>query len=398
MENTKIKLGAESAQAKAENLKQIKEINVAIADKLVKTNFKEDGSNAKEFVEKVSKDFKYGDAVDRNNALNKAIDFTKNLLLLCLYQNLEKPLVGGYITDIGDMFDAGMITEGNTKEYIASLITGSEQIDMADFVPKGATLPQELSTQIDMYIKDINGGTKLAPNSYIYKKPVTLLQERWISYFMSGKLSEYLANVAALQKDSYSLFKFNKVALLASQLKPTHKVVGTAENMFDAFATEIFPIIEDLRYFNSKYSFDNANYPFPSQLTQDRLIMVVPQKVLTKLKAGIQSQLYNAQFLDIKSMIDAGNIISLGDMFEYPEDDANKLIKCLDKPYLDDNTILFFDKELLQHLGQVNRNETQQYSNNLAIQLTLHIWGTFGIIPWKKMVSYTNPNLNVMPK
>ena len=65
--------------------------------------------------------------------------------------------------------------------------------------------------------------------------------------------------------------------------------------------------------------------------------------------------------------------------------------------YVDEDTIYVFDKNLIKSLIQVQRNESQAWAENMTIQLTLHVWGVVGTLPWNKVFKYTNENLKVLP-
>lgn len=374
--------------------RQIKAGNTAIANEMaVKYGY----TDAAEAIRSISEDLKSGSAMVKDDAQKVAIDFTKQLILLCLYQNIENPLIDTYIGAVGNKFDAGNMTEGNTMEFIVNLLTGSEQYDINAFIPKGLTLPQVLETTANMLIKETTGEIVLGPNSYRFFKPLTITAEKWLTFFMSGKLSDFIAKISELIIKSYVVYKFNKVALLITSMVPSTKIVGKAANMFDAFSKEIFPLVADMLLFNEKYSYNSKNYALPTELNVSDLVMVISQKVKTMLTTGIQSQLFNAKMLDLDALIASGNIIVLGDKIVYPENDAGTRVSCSDVPYVDDFTVIIFEKSLIKHIGQVNRNESQAFATNLTIQLILHVWGTFAYIPWKKAVIYTNPNLTKLP-
>lgn len=371
-------------------------INTKIADSIAQENFK--APDAATFVADTAARIASPNPVIQDNAKQAAGNFAAQLLLLCLYQEIEKPHSIDEYQLIANKFDAGFIPAGNGKEWVVNLVTGSEKWVVTAFNPTTITSPALYGKYMSMYELNEAGEKVLTPQAYQFKKPITIQENEWFPYFTSGELRSFIENCINITTESYMYYKFNKMATLLTTMPISKKITGTATNLFDALALEILPNVYNMHMLNQSYSIDNVKYPKVQTLSFTDMMMFVPLNVKTGLMHGIQSQLFNAHLMDIASGIPADNVIVLGDKIIYPEDDANKVVMVQDgTPYLPNNTIRVFDKNAIKHLQQINQAGSQSYNNNLTIQITLHVWGLVDYLPWKKAFEYTNNNIQVLP-
>lgn len=374
---------------------ELSKVNTEIANSVAESK---GAKNAKEFIESTNVKINSKNKAVSSMAVKAAGDFTAELLLLCLYQEIETPHSLKYIENIANKFDAGTIPAGNGKEYIIDLLTGSEQWVVTDFNPTSITDPSVYAKYIAMYEKATDGTVTLSPKAYQFKKTLTLRQEQWYPYFTSGDLRTFIENIVNRMIKSYMVYKYDKMATLISTMPITKKITGTATNLFDCLSTEVFPAIEDMTLLNQSYSIDNVNTPNVDTLDFSDMLMFVPLNVKTGLMRGIKSQLFNSHFMEIGAGIPESNIITLGDKITYPTDGSGNRVSVQDgTPYLNKDQIRIIDQTAIKHLQQVNQSGSQSYNNNLTIQMTLHIWGVIDYLSWHKALEYTNPAINVLP-
>lgn len=347
--------------------------------------------NARDAMDSINADINSPSKVKSTNGKRLAKQFTQELLLLVLYQYVEDMSSIGYVEYFSNMFDAGMMTEGNTAQFIQPLDTGADNYVANAFIPTGISEQFVETDTLNMY----KAPGQLADNSYQFKKPLTLQEPLWFPYFMSGKLSQYIAQITAMMMRTYTFFKFDKLATFLTSITPQKVITGTAPNIFRAFADEIIPEIENMTLLNSTYNISDKS-ELISTVDKSNLLIILPAKLQSKLRAGVLSQLYNAKYLNLDDNYLSENIITLGDKLVIG-DSNTKITVDSTKPYVKDTQIIVIDKRALRHLIQIERNESQSWAENMTIQLSLHIWGLFGILSWYKMMIYNNPNLLTLP-
>lgn len=367
--------------------KEIKKQNKQIADDLAKSkghdDFKDYANDVKEKLNSPNKSIVKATEKSLVNDLGQ-------LLQLCLYQVIENNPDTEYMNFV-DLFDDGEIAEGNSKEYIATKMTGADTFVKEQFIPLKVSKKSIESHVIQMY--DANG--KLNSKAYQFKKPITIQEVEYIKYFKKGAMNEFLTNLTEQLQKTYSIYKFEKSMNLITSLTPQKTVVGTADNMFDAFTNEVFPLIRKMKFINTDYNYNNSS-KFIHNSKLSNLIILMSSNNIQKLESGIKTQLFNAQLLGVEGEIKAADFLSAGNKITFGDSDTD--ISVSTDEYLDDNTIIVLDRNAIKHVNQVKLSESQAWGENLTVQLNLHIWGALDILPWGKMFKYTNANLSVLPK
>lgn len=316
-----------------------------------------------------------------------------DLALLVLYQEVQTSRDAGYL-DFAELFNDGYISEGNSKSYVFNMITGHSTYDKTKFIPEAATEQSVKQHIISMFKSSSSTGQVLAENAYQYKKPLTILTPNWVQYFIKNSLNQFLTDLRLSLRKEFKIFKFHKVAKFLTGLTNIKTIEGTAKNMFDCFSEEIIPEIQKMDFYSSDYNRDQTFKGIESAGSEN-VYLVAHSNIISKLRTGIKSQLYNAKLLDIGGLLDSNRVISLGNQFDIQ--DENTPISVTGTPYVDENTIWVFNKNLIKFLYQINTNATQSFAENLATQLVLHIWFTMDTLPWGQVFKYTNQNLKVLP-
>lgn len=153
---------------------------------------------------------------------------------------------------------------------------------------------------------------------------------------------------------SYELFKFDMLAKLLTSLVPQKVIVGTEADCFRCLSNEVFPEIENMLKYNKEYNL-LASSDYVDACSETDVMLVVGNKLLSRLKNGVESQLFNAQFFGPNSK--PYNILTLSNKLTFGN--SQTAISTDTTQYVDEDTIFAFDKNLIKSLIQVQRNESQ---------------------------------------
>lgn len=344
--------------------------------------------NVKDFMETTNLQMKSTDLITRKSGETRAAGFVKELALLLLYQVVIDSNSIEYMNSFSNAFNDGEISEGNSKEYIVSLDTGFDTYDESKFIPSNITKPLQENTIISMF----NADKTLNKDAYQFKKSLTITEMEWLPYFKSGELKKFIDLISGKMLRSYELFKFDMLAKLLTSLVPQKVIAGVEKDCFRCISNEVFPEIENMIKYNKDYNL-LASSDYVDACNESDIMLVVGNKLLSRLKNGVESQLFNAQFFGPNSK--PYNILTLSNKLTFG--DSQTAITTDTSQYVDEDTIFAFDKNLIKSLIQVQKNESQSWAENMTIQLTLHVWGVVGTLPWNKIFKYTNANLKVLP-
>lgn len=353
------------------------------------------------FVSRVAADITSGDTVKRVLAQQMATEFTSNLLLLVLVQELQKEYRLSPFKWV-NKFDDQKIEEGNTKQYIRHVATGADPYDVNIFAPITITEPQQASTDFGLYQRTTDGNIKLGVNAYQFKKPLTITAQQWIPFFTSGKLQEFIANITELINTTYEMFKISKVQTLIQNIIKTDsgifkkRITGTATDLLSAFTTEIYPQLTRMQaQVSDEYNLFDTTPQSINSVDPEDVLMLMNQDVYTKYVGGVLAPIFNNQLVDFGKFIPKENIIPVAKGLVVG--DSKTAITATAADILDTNTIVVLNKNSIKHLWWVDQVERQMWAENMAIQVVMHVWGAFGVIPWGQGFIYTNPNLNKVP-
>lgn len=317
-----------------------------------------------------------------------AASTVEDLLLLCLYQEIEGTDTADYIK-FANRFDDGYIASGNSKEYVVNNDTGHDTYTPTMFIPSSLT-----TTNVDKYtIQMYDSKNQLNSKAYQFKKQKTFIEPNWLPYFKEGKLAVFIMELREEIRRSYYMFKFDKIAKLITTSTPQTTVEGTAPNLFDAMNQEVLPLLRELTTYTNKYNYQETTHI--NVLKPEDMILIANGEIIQQLNSGIKSQLFNAKFFDFKNIIGEENIVNLGNQLQIS--DGNTAVSVIDSPYVDKNTIYILDKSAIKHILQIDRYESQSFAHNLALTLVLHVWGAMDILPWKVFFKYHNTNLSTLP-
>lgn len=336
----------------------------------------------------------------RQSGLARAAEFTKKLTLLMLYQEIDNDATLGSKYSWIERFNDGRIANGNSKQYVAQIPTGSEPYNSNDFIPTKKSLPLVDSHIISIYERNSQGVDSLSSKAYQFNKPLTIQANEWLPYFKDGVLSEFISKLIGYMRECYKMVVLQRLQALIKALNPAKKINNNEtdvnqNNLFLAMVNDVIPTIEEMKYYNKDFNYDIARGSAYA-CNADDIMVFCNFKILNKLKSGVMSRLFHSAMIEPSSYIPAENWIGLNKELNV-DVDSNTEITTRNSDVLDENTMLIFDKNLIKHLIQVEQAGNQGYINNMTIQHNLHIWGVIDTIPWKKCVKYTNVNLSKQP-
>lgn len=369
--------------------KNLKETNKKVAQAYAESK---GAKSIKEITDKANRMMESEDAIQRT--LGKAIaqQTVQDLLLLCLRQEIMDNPLPNYMNLSEKVFD-GWMTEGNQKEYIADLDTGTTTYSNTPFVPQAQTMQKLESWTLQIYTKGTNGNVQLSPQAYQFKKEQTLPINEWLPYFKKGALNEYIAKKQNSLNRAYKIFIYNKLCEIITQ--ENGKVInGTATDLYTALL-ELAPEIDAMLQYNNKYNKEQTSTLMYAANSSDLLIFT-SRKVRSAIINGVKAQTFNANMIgtsertytydNVKSL---GNKITQGDQSTVNVDTGQE--------WIDDNTIIVLDISRIKHIIQVDENATQGFASNLTEYLSKHVWGVIDIMPWCKKIVYKNTNLRMVP-
>lgn len=281
------------------------------------------------------------------------------------------------------MFDDGWVEFGNTKEYILEPETGFSNYDATKFVEDELTdLPTEATT-ISLYQTD---GKTLTTNARQWKKKFVCVERRLIQFFLSGKLTEFIANRLAKLAHGLLVGQYNEIMKFICQ-KTGGKVINdtTSKNVIEAWEN-VFNVINDMCMVSSKYAY-NQTSKIPRSSSVDDILMFANINVYQKLKTTKAFMYGPDYFNSVKKLADS-NLIVVG--YEYDVKGDGEIIGTKENYYLDNDTIILLDRnESIKILTAYDEYARQDYAPNMAVGHYKHLWWVFGMLSWGKKAVIT---------
>ena len=367
--------------------KNLKETNKEVAQKYAESKGKK---SIGEITSRANELMESDNAIDR--ALGRAIaqETVQDLLLLCLRQEIMDNPLPDYMNLTERVFD-GWMTEGNQKEYVADLDTGTSSYSNEPFVPEHQTMQKLEQWTLQIYTKQ-GSNVQLSPQAYQFKKEQTLPINEWLPYFKKNALNEYITKKQQSLNRAYKIFIYNKLCELI--VAENGKVIqGQANNLYDALM-ELAPEIDGMLFYNYKYNKEQQSKLAYAANSKDILIFT-SRKVRSAIMNGIKAQSFNAQLVGTSERTYTyENVKCLGDkVTQQTQADINTV----GDEWINDNTIIVVDISRIKHIIQIDENATQGFAANLTEYLAKHVWGVIDIMPWCKKIVYKNSNLRSIP-
>lgn len=386
------------------------------ADKLAQ---KAGSANAQEHIQKLGRSMQSEDVVESREASRAAGDFTANLALLVLYQDIDGDYsMEGY--DWINHFEVKKIEAGNSWQFQRTKPTGVDAYVENAFIPTKLSLPKEDVHTLHFYKTNTTSSAQPVLSDYAYKilKPLTILRDQWVPYFMSGKLQEFIDKITQMVYTSVYMRNYAEVCKLIKKLKTgyssnntngglkkvfdesgytgTVNISSQVTNILDVFTKVIFPQINEMKFYNSEF---NANLPGETsnsinRSTKDDILIFMNHKTYTKLTNGVLANVFNNKLLEVETFINPKNIIPVGKEFTVGDSDTEVT---MGQDLIWENEILVINKNIIKGMSFVDTKESQAWTQNMSLQISYHKWMAYGIIPWGQGFVVRTNKLTVMP-
>lgn len=352
-------------------------------------------STLKEVLEPIKEGLNSTSTTMRDVATMQARATVEELSVLILKQELFTTPQFDYM-NVVDVFNDGVVKEGNGKLYDFKNDFGSDVYNAEEFIPDAYTKTSVDEFTIQMYTKS-GSQLQLSPQGYQFRKSIIYNQAKWIPYFKTGNLSAFIAMLQDEMTKSWRYFIFDKIMKRITSTgadKIGKEITSQATNAFDAWM-DFLKVIRQMTTadtaFNQKQTQKNVMASNPADL----LIFAHPDNIQT-LQSGIKSQLFNAQFLDFKSVLNESNFINAGKKITNAGD-SSQLIGVENDYYIPKNTIYVVHKNAIKHFNQLTEIATTFYARNLAIEWEFHKWGALDFLPWGQCFKFTCAALDETP-
>lgn len=296
-----------------------------------------------------------------------------------------------------DVFNDGEVKEGNGKQYNFKNNFGSDKYISTEFIPETYTKTSVDQFFIKMYNENA-GEKELTSQGYQFRKSIIYQQDQWIPYFKMGNLVEF---IAMLQKELYTSWRYFIFHKIMKRIKGEEgtaiakQITSTADNAFDAwndFLKAVRAMTTADIDFNYSANQDNLMSTNPSDL----LVFAHPDNIQT-LQSGIKTQLFNAQFLDFKGILNESNLVNVGKVLTNTEAQDKQVSVDKTTYYIPKNTIYVVSKKAIKHFSQLSEVATQFYARNLAMEFELHKWGALDFLPWGQAFVFKCDALDTTP-
>ena len=261
---------------------------------------------------------------------------------------------------------------------------------------EGKFVPEELSKTAFkvqfIKFKDDAGNPMPEANQLVFDATYSVVD--MIQYFIRGQLTEFIQD-EIIGKIAQSIDITLYHLIMTEIVKPVGKqMVGTAKNLFDALTTEVFPECSEMLQNSSDYNVDQTNKFAIDASRKDDLIAIVSPKLNAKLESNVMSQLFNQGNVKITNYVGKVHVSNR----KFIDNDPSGIFKTDTVGYVDDNTIIIFDRRnYFKCLKMLEFTGEQDYPLNMSKMRVSHLWFTKGKLEWGKALFYTNENLMVMP-
>lgn len=327
-----------------------------------------------------------------------------------IYQTI---LQSPYSEDLGfiERFKGENIDYGMAKEYVATQMSGSRDLDQDAFIPPHLTKATAI-TQVNNFLTT-TGTLNTASNAFMKQFCMSIQSYATKEYFLSDvKLQQFIQNIKDSLINGAKLFLYNSVmTMLMNGVNSASTTAngsnltlinGTATNMFDA-CIEVCTHIKKMTKLGNNYQLIKSTTPSENLVrgsSVNDLTWIWSIDNDEKATRGIKTQLYHYKLWDPVNSIDERNVycpankITLPDLTTNP---ANNYPTDTGSPWIDNNTIIVLENKAIEYNLVWEKFETQYYTNNMTLQITYNIAGMINFIKTMRGFVYKNNNLSTLP-
>lgn len=335
------------------------------------------------------------------NLSNFVGGFISNLLGKVLKQSIIAPKLSA-IYKLWERIPKKYISNGNSWEYVFKIGTGMGTFNPAAFVPGGQTA--KFLNGFTVSYKDASG-IDTTHGSFELFKEFTDNSVEWIYFFVDGKLSQYITSMMEDFEEQFTINMFNRAAELWTDSTTVGKcgkvVTSTKTNLFDALV-EFLPLVDKMTQYNSFGNVSTiggtadgwANAIHPAN--PENIIILGSTNVISYIKNGIQSQLFNYQLLGTN----VGNIkpeqfIALGTKIRQTDSETANVDTGQD--WINDTTLFAIDISDMRYTEWTNLTGSQFYPTNRTMYMNKLVRGNLTYLPWCKKLTFKFTSVTNIP-
>lgn len=327
-----------------------------------------------------------------------------------IYQTI---LTAPYSEDLNfiERFRGENIDYGMAKEYVATQMSGYQELNQEQFVPT-ATTKATVINQVNNFL-DNTGSLNTASNAFMKQFCMSIQTYATKEYFLSDvKLQQFIQNLRDSVISGAKLYLYNLIMNVikngvtnASATADGTKwtlINGTATNMFDA-CIEICTHIKKLTKLGNEYQL------IKSKNASENHVRASDYRDLTwiwsidndeRASRGIKSQLYHYKLWDPTNSINENNVYTPYKEITLPDlstTKTNNFPTMTNNLWIDNNTVVVLENKAIEFNLVWEKSETQYYTNNMTLQITYNIAGMINPIKVMRGFVYKNTNLNRLP-
>lgn len=336
------------------------------------------------------------------NLSNFVGGFISQLLGKVLKQSIVAPKLSA-IYKLWERIPKKYVSNGNSWEYVFKIGTGMGTYNPAAFVPGGQTA--KLLNGFTISYKNTTG-IDTTHGSFELFKEFTDNSVEWIYYFVDGKLSQYITSMIEDMEEQFTINMFNRAATLWTDSTNPGKrgkvVTSNATNLFDALV-EFLPLVDKMTQYNSfgnvstiedtnGTQWNNAIHP----VNPEDIIILGSTNVISYIKNGIQSQMFNYQLLGTN----VGNIkpeqfIALGTKITQTNSETANVDT--DTDWINDTTLFAIDISDMRYTEWVSLTGSQFYPTNRTLYMNKLVRGNLSYMPWCKKLTFNFTSVTNIP-
>lgn len=327
-----------------------------------------------------------------------------------IYQTI---LTAPYSEDLNfiERFRGENIDYGMAKEYVATQMSGYQELNQEQFVPT-ATTKATVINQVNNFL-DNTGSLNTASNAFMKQFCMSIQTYATKEYFLSDvKLQQFIQNLRDSVISGAKLYLYNLIMNVikngvtnASATADGTKwtlINGTATNMFDA-CIEICTHIKKLTKLGNEYQLiksTNASENHVRASDYRDLTWIWSIDNDERASRGIKSQLYHYKLWDPTNSINENNVYTPYKEITLPDlstTKTNNFPTMTNNLWIDNNTVVVLENKAIEFNLVWEKSETQYYTNNMTLQITYNIAGMINPIKVMRGFVYKNTNLNRLP-
>ncbi|MGL5733068.1 MAG: hypothetical protein ACRCXE_03290 [Metamycoplasmataceae bacterium] len=298
-----------------------------------------------------------------------------------------------------DNWSVNVIDQGNSIELPFEVVAGYTTFDITKWLPSDLTQKLGQVARFNFYVVNpTTGKQELAPNSYQFKKDLTITRQEYIPKFKRNSLIEFIGRQAMITDLTHKYFKFDRWATIIQNLTPAKIINGTGKDGFEA-VREFFGEVVQAEILSTDYNYD-ATFEVLQGLNMNDVVVFCSPKFKTLTQVGWVADKFNSQLIradGTTGQMTINDFKILGNKINIPLNGDQKVTVDNTKPYIADDELIVVSKQLVRKYVMFEESGSAYFVNNTTDFTTLHEWAMLGVVGGEICFKYKNPNLLKMP-